>query len=155
MSCHRRRVNDGASLADVAMLRRIVCKSTTSCVAVVGVAVLSLLLARHTTRSSNWCYEEGGLDPPTVYAAACAAMACLRPGLNGGPSVYKTDALPRSHTGATPPTITIQTTQSFKHTHQTNRLTHHIHNATQASRRSHLLMCHLHSGDNGRREHRC
>ena len=32
--------------------------------------------------------------------------ACLRPGLNRGPSVYKTDALPLSHTGFTVQTPT-------------------------------------------------
>ena len=40
------------------------------------------------------------------------AIACLRPGLNRGPSVYKTDALPLSHAGAT----RSATTTIFQHT---------------------------------------
>lgn len=39
----------------------------------------------------------GSLEAQTAYR--CMEKACLRPGLNRGPSVYKTDALPLSHTG--------------------------------------------------------
>jgi hypothetical protein len=63
--------------------------------------------------------------------------ACLRPGLNRGPSVYKTDALPLSHKGAE---IQLGLRQTYIHTQHTtihNNNTHHtqthIHTSTHAA----------------------
>ena len=67
------------------------------------------------------------------------AIACLRPGLNRGPSVYKTDALPLSHTGAT----RFTTASMFQHAKLSEPRQNKLPDSTQSRQQAHVR--HLHT----------
>ena len=72
-----------------------------------------------------WERQQRGSAPVDREATTNRQRQCLRPGLNWGPSVYKADALPLSHRGATQPTNSPVFNPPWS-SHRTTNTTQHI-----------------------------